>query len=288
MRPGAAPSTCWNITRNHYPVQLGGICADKTGYHDERNGQLGNYSATLPIDLLGPGDTCSGLDLTMSTGEMIKRSNFLKNACLDPIDDRTGYIREWIGTLNGTAVTCYIHDTESSGFRLDTGRDSTHLWHIHLSFFRKYSDLARAGEAIASVLSGETYAAWRARINPDPVPVPIPPAPVPVPPLTNVKDDAVKLFKVKDDPSVWVSDGLKRRALTNWSLALLTYGANPQVIEVATEAELGEVAGPLDTAVVDINALAAAIVAALPPDPADLTPDEVTEAVKKALREGTV
>ena len=286
MRPGAAPLACWNITRNHYPVQLGGICADKTGYHDERNGQLGNYSAKLPIDLLGPGDVCAGLDLTTTTGEMIKRSTFLKNACLDPIDDRTSYIREWIGTLNGTTVTCYIHDTEDSGFRLDTTRDSTHLWHIHLSFFRKWADVALAGEAIASVLSGETYAAWKARTAPAPIPVPPTPTPIPPPPITPVEGD-VKLFKVKDVATVWVSDGVRRRSLKDWALVQKTYGANPAIVEVASVSELDDAAGPVDGVVnVDVTAVANAIVAALPPIDT-LTETEVVEAVKQALREGS-
>jgi hypothetical protein len=276
-------------------VQLGGICADKTGYHDERNGQLGNYSATLPIDLLGPGDTCSGLDLTMSTGEMIKRSNFLKNACLDPLDDRTGYIREWIGTLNGTTVTCYIHDTESSVFRLDTGRDSTHLWHIHLSFFRKYSDLARAGEAIASVLSGETYAAWRARINPEPAPVPIPVPPTP--PL----GDTMFAVKEKSTTGVRLSNGVNSRNDVTWPVFLALHAAGliqiPKAgvdssgfVLVVPDGEIDMYAGPLSGPLsdapepVDIAALAAAIVAGLPTTP--LTKADVEAAVRAAFANG--
>lgn len=164
MRAGAAPQTCWDLVRTQFTVELGGICANKTGYHDERNGQLGNYSARLALDLLGPGDTCSAVDLTIrNKAEMIKRCTLLGEACNNEADERTIYIREWIGTLNGTNVHCQIHNTEQGAFWWDNGRDSSHLWHIHISFFRKWSDEKIAGEAIASILTGETYAAWRVR-----------------------------------------------------------------------------------------------------------------------------
>lgn len=158
-----AAENCWNLTRNTIPgVLLGGICASKPGYHNKRQNLAwgSDYSVSLQIDSLGPSNVCSAIDLTIHTpAEMIKRSNFLKSACMN-IDPRTKYIREWIGTVNGSTVACYIHDAETQAFRFDGSRDSSHLWHIHISFFRKWCGDPEAGRAIASILNGETYAQY--------------------------------------------------------------------------------------------------------------------------------
>lgn len=160
-----AAETVWDRTKNTIPgVQLGGICANKPGYHNTRDKVLANfgsdYSTFLALDLAGPGNVCAAVDLTMSTTQMRLHSSRLRGACLDPIDDRTGYIREWIGTTTGTVVDCYIHNTQTSAFVYDGNRDSSHLWHIHISFFRKFAADAKAGRAIASILNGQSYGDW--------------------------------------------------------------------------------------------------------------------------------
>ncbi len=59
-------------------------------------------------------------------------------------------------------------------------------------------------------------------------------------------EDEVKLFKVAHDDTVWVSDGMRRRALRSWPLVEQVYGANPSIIEVANAAALDDAAGPVD------------------------------------------
>lgn len=155
----------WTESQKFIPgVQLGGIYAVKPGYHNTRNWNLvnnpGDYSIELPPDLLGSGELAAAIDLTMSTAEMKKRCAYLKNACLDPADYRTKYIREFIGTLDGSNVYCLIHNSEDGAFSFSGGRDSSHLWHIHISFFRKYAADMTAAGAIVSVLKGETLAQY--------------------------------------------------------------------------------------------------------------------------------
>lgn len=151
----------WMKVERRIPgVQLGGIYADKPGYHGRRSDNLAsNYSVQLTVDRQGP-DLSSAIDLTMSTSQMILRTGYLDRAARDPLDDRTSYIREFIGTLDGSEVHCRIASGPGTAFQLDPGRDDSHLWHIHISFYRLYCNDARAMDAILSVLSGETYEQW--------------------------------------------------------------------------------------------------------------------------------
>ena len=154
-------------------VRLGGIYANKRGYHNyvyaNQANWPGDYSIRLPLDLIGDLTKARAIDLTMSTAEMIKRTGYLKRSAEHPDDDRLGCLREFIGTLDGVRVFCMIHDTPTSAWQIDWSRDSTHLWHIHKSGFTLYCDdwAAAPGvygwEGVISVLSGETWDAWVAR-----------------------------------------------------------------------------------------------------------------------------
>lgn len=61
-----------------------------------------------------------------------------------------------------------------------------------------------------------------------------------------ISEDHVKLFKVVNDDTVWVSDGMRRRALRSWPLVEAVYGSNPPILEVGSFAELDDAAGPVD------------------------------------------
>lgn len=160
-------------------VRLGGIYANKSGYHNTVNANKtnwpSNYSILLPSDLSGDFTKARGEDLTMSTAEMTKRTGYLKNAALHPDDDRLDCVREFYGTLNGTTVYGLSHGGPGQVWRQVTS-DPSHLWHIHLSFFTLYCDDwdARPGvpglEGVLSVLSGETWEAWVQRKSGTPVP----------------------------------------------------------------------------------------------------------------------
>lgn len=146
-------------------VKLGGIYASKPGYHNTVNANSsGDYSKTLPLDTqYQPKDKARAIDLTMSDAEMRKRTGYLKAAAEHPEDNRLDAIRSFIGTVDSSQVFCMIHDTDSGGaWRYDYGRDSSHLWHIHISVFTKYCAQWTDGlEAVASVLAGETWEAWK-------------------------------------------------------------------------------------------------------------------------------
>lgn len=155
----------YNRLSNVIPgLRFGGIYAKKPGYHNTRSANTAtNYSVVLPADKLGPSNLASALDLTMGEAEMRKRTGYLRRAALNPADGRTSYIREFIGTLNGSTVYCLIASGPGTAFREDTGRDDSHLWHIHISFYRQYANDPRAMDALFSVLSGETFEEWDRR-----------------------------------------------------------------------------------------------------------------------------
>jgi hypothetical protein len=148
-------------------VLLGGIYANKSGYHNTVNANKanwpGDYSIQFPLDLnAGPKDKARGLDLTLGTGnpEMTKRTGYLRRAALHPEDNRLAALREFIGTLDGTRVYCLIRD-RNGVWRLES-RDATHLWHIHLSVYTTYCGSWTALAPVVSVLAGVTWEDWMA------------------------------------------------------------------------------------------------------------------------------
>jgi hypothetical protein len=135
---------------------LGGIFADKRGYHNtrKRNQQKwpDDYSIRLALDKLGPSDKSGGIDLTMNTAAMKKYTARLDKAA--KAKDKRLYlngepvIREFIGTKDGKNVYCY----DLAKRREDHTRDSTHLWHVHISFTRKYVNNWKALSGVLDVL----------------------------------------------------------------------------------------------------------------------------------------
>jgi peptidoglycan hydrolase-like protein with peptidoglycan-binding domain len=158
----------WYSAQDSIPgVRLGGVFADKRGYHNTRKRNQekwpGDYSIKLDMDLKGSALLASAIDLTMSTTEMKKRTGYLRRAALDARDTRLRALREFIGTLDGSKVYCRIGSNAGLGQGRgsdDWGRDSTHLWHAHLSILRAFANDGAALEGINSVLAGETWEAW--------------------------------------------------------------------------------------------------------------------------------
>jgi hypothetical protein len=139
-------------------VLLGGIFAAKRGYHNTRamNQHLwpGDYSIRLPLDKLGPADKAGAIDLTMSAAAM-RRYTARLDAAAKARDPRLypggqPVLREFIGTKDGRRVYCY----DLVERREYHNRDSTHLWHIHLSVTRKYVNNWAALAGVLSVLTG--------------------------------------------------------------------------------------------------------------------------------------
>lgn len=139
---------------------LGGITVNKGGYHSTRNWLRANepndYSIQLPADKLGPGDEGSALDWTFTDAQ---RSNFGTIAKFSRRlyeagqrkDPRAYPLREFYGNIDSDRTVegwSFYRDRPGSS-------DSSHLWHIHFSVYRKYINDAAAMRSILSILSGE-------------------------------------------------------------------------------------------------------------------------------------
>ncbi|QKW15392.1 hypothetical protein [Verrucosispora sp. NA02020] len=169
---------------------LGGIFAAKAGYHSYRSRLAGtDYSSGRDVaaDKQGSAELAAAIDLTMSTAAMIRYTGRLDKAARarDPrLYTAAGpIIREFIGTLDGKTVYCYVLvGGRPLGVGADAGpdpgRDKSHLWHLHVSIIRRFAADAAALDGLLSVLLGETLAAWQKRtqpaVTPTPTPVPAP------------------------------------------------------------------------------------------------------------------
>lgn len=144
-------------------VRLGGIYANKSGYHNTVDAnQLtwpGNYSIQLPYDLKKPHDLARAIDLTMDDAQMRLRMGYLQRSALHPQDDRLRHLREFYGTLNGSTVYGLIKDSPDGPWRAATS-DSTHLWHCHESWLTEFVNDMASVSANASVLAGQTWEDW--------------------------------------------------------------------------------------------------------------------------------
>jgi hypothetical protein len=153
---------------------LGGIYAAKPGYHNYRNAlPSSDYSVRdLIADRRGSGIKASAIDLSLSDAAMRKYTGRLDAAARsrDPrlYSPRGPVLREFIGTKDNRTVYCYVLvGGRPLGVGADAGpdpgRDSTHLWHIHLSIIRQFCEDWSALDGVLSVLRGESLAAWQGR-----------------------------------------------------------------------------------------------------------------------------
>jgi hypothetical protein len=144
-------------------VLLGGIYANKPGYHNYRNAlPKSDYSVQLALDKQGPGDMAAAIDLTFPDAQsgryatIIKYADRLLASGHDPADPRGDYLREFYGQADT--------DQQVEGwdfqFLVPVTSDSSHLWHIHLSFLRAYLNDPAAFAAVLSILRGQTLAQW--------------------------------------------------------------------------------------------------------------------------------
>lgn len=157
----------WTEFDAQFPkTQLGGIYADKPGYHSSRNeNSPDDYSREFAADRKGPGDKAAALDLTFPSaqrgdfGEIIKFCKFL-DAAAKARDPRlhvngTPVLREFIGTLDGERTYAYDLQTRRS----DHNRDDSHMWHIHLSVTRQFVTEWDILAGVLSVLIGDSIVA---------------------------------------------------------------------------------------------------------------------------------
>lgn len=175
---------------------LGGIYANKPGFHNTGNNNEehypGNYSILIDRNRRGPWwrNYASALDWTFSDAQkgdyktINKYSKRLDAACRDPNDPRPDLILyEWYGnTDTDRQVEGYDEYHEKSATS-----DTSHLWHIHASFFRDACGDFWAMWALLTILMGWSVRQWldslpediRVKYEPkSPAPAP---APKPVP-----------------------------------------------------------------------------------------------------------
>lgn len=161
-------------------VRNGGIDAEKPGYHNKRSMlPSSDYSVgQVGADKRGSAYVGCANDLTFLDAQggdyrtIGLYSRRLRDACLrrDPRLWLYGgpVLREFIGNCGDGKVYCYVL---TGGAPLgvgadsgpDPGRDTSHKWHIHLSWIRQYSQDPVAADAVLSVMFGESLTAWQNR-----------------------------------------------------------------------------------------------------------------------------
>lgn len=135
---------------------LSGIVGDARhvyGYHRARSKlPSSDYSVQLAADKAGDADAASAIDISLDAARMKLVTGRLLASAKDVNDPRLNYCREFYGTVNGTSVAGW--DTY---FGRSATSDKSHLWHVHISFLRKYATDQTAMAAVLSVILGEPY-----------------------------------------------------------------------------------------------------------------------------------
>lgn len=136
-----------------FPVELGGIVGDQAhtyGYHRARAVlPADDYSVVLPRDQRGRPWAAAALDITPAdAGNMPILTRRLATAAAAG-DPRLHVLREFYGSLDREHVF---------GWDVRFGRpetsDTSHLWHLHLSFRRDVAHRRRKLLPLADVLAG--------------------------------------------------------------------------------------------------------------------------------------
>ncbi len=161
------PEPIWRlwIFRPNPDWELGGIYADKDGYHNSvtvnKTKWPNNYSIELPLDLkpVANFNFARAIDLTMSPSEMIKWTSRMRASALDPRDNRLAAVKEFYGTLDGKTVYGLSKDSENGKWERSTA-DKTHLWHGHMSIFTYYVNNWAVLQPILSVWEGVSFEDW--------------------------------------------------------------------------------------------------------------------------------
>ena len=159
----------------------GGIVGDSAhdyGYHRGRNYvSADDYSVQLAEDQAGDGEAACGLDLSWSEASW---QYTVTQRLLDAVNDsRMHPVREFYGSVDGVHVVGWDLPSDTPATS-----DDSHLWHVHLSILRKYSNDADALSGVAAVIVGSGSTG---------------PAPTPE------EDDDMKAFLVRDGSgNYWV------------------------------------------------------------------------------------
>jgi len=171
----AALEHLFNRLRNEgYPAALmGGIYADKPGYHNQRANLPGSdYSVQRPDDQTGSDWDPAGLDITLHNPSDMQR---ITQRLLDLTaagDPRIQILREFFGTVDGwNVVGRDVRDNRP------ITSDDSHLWHCHISSYRLYANSHSAMDELATAILGGI-----------------------APPLPPIVEDDEMAFRVYQDP----------------------------------------------------------------------------------------
>jgi hypothetical protein len=121
------------------------------GYHSARNELPGDdYSVIQPPDQLGDGWACCGLDVSMNPADMQAATQQLIDATQARDPRIVTPVREFFGTVDGVNVTGL--DTQGNYWITS---DDSHLWHVHISFRRQYSNDAGTLQQFQDLVRGD-------------------------------------------------------------------------------------------------------------------------------------
>lgn len=139
--------------RPHVDWTLSGIVGDiahKYGYHRARAVlPADDYSIELKRDQGGDDWAASALDITPPDALHQHRLTYRLAKATTAGDHRLRCVREWYGSLDSVHV---------AGWDLATDRpatsDASHLWHVHISFYRDTTARAKLLAAVGDLLAG--------------------------------------------------------------------------------------------------------------------------------------
>lgn len=144
-----------DVNRGVPRAVLSGIVGDTAhsfGYHlARRDLPSDDYSVQLRRDRLGADDCASALDVSLPPDLMKVCTRRLLDAARAK-DPRLKALREFCGTLDGQST--YPWDLSTNTSEGVGSWDDSHLWHIHLSFYRAYADRYDVLAPIADVFAG--------------------------------------------------------------------------------------------------------------------------------------
>lgn len=145
---------------------LGGIYANKAGYHNTRKnlldqGLTGDYSIKLPDDKLGPADKAAGIDWTFPDAQA---GNYTKirrygSRIASAYARRDPRLKGWREVLIQADMDDPPEGFDFVGWFTRTP-DATHKWHGHFSILRRYINDTKVYRAMLSILKGQSLSDW--------------------------------------------------------------------------------------------------------------------------------
>lgn len=144
--------------RNHFGLAAVaiGIKGDEShtfGYHRSRNwinahgDGSGDYSNQLALDRAGDPNWLAALDISLPPDQMRAVSGRLLRGMRDG-NPRLAAVREFYGTVDGENVIGWDSSTNRA-----VSSDDSHLWHVHISFYRSLAANDHSG--VLAVLLGQ-------------------------------------------------------------------------------------------------------------------------------------